>query len=353
MAKEKALTYFLFLFIFFSSCEEFYNPKIELIEGQLVVEALITNNLSSSFVHLTNTTSFYDKQPPTPVSGALVELVEINGKAIQGIENSPGYFIFNSVPLTGRNYKLRILIKKDIYESEPVTMPPLPTLSDLNTEHKEKKIYITDGYGVPQAYNQQGREINVDLPVSTSLSYYRFNVRSILEWTWDATVKNAPPPPTVYGWLSYYQNDKFNLAGPREFSPTEKIEKYPLLMISYNAKDYLHSDSLISNGWILIIDQFGTSKGSFEYHEKLNSQFAADGSLFDPVQTQIYGNITCITDRTKVVFGYFDLNSSRQYRYYFNLSSPFTNVILRQIFRYPYIPDDGQTRDGSPAWWER
>ena len=347
-----SLIYFPFLLILLSSCEEYYNPVIDITEGQLVVEAVITNDPSRNFVHLTKSRSFYDETPPEAVSGARVELVEINSKVFQGVESGPGNFNFNTVPVAGKNYKLRVLVRKDTYESEVVTMPPLPTISNFYTGHKESKIYVTDGYGFPQAFNVIGREIYADASVTSSLSYYRFDVRSVLEWTWDSTVTSAPPPPTMYGWISF-QNDKFNLAGPKIFSQTEKIEKHPLLMVSYNAKDYLHSDTLISNGWILIIDQFGTSKGSYEYHEKLNSQFAADGSLFDPVQTQIYGNITCKTDPAKMVFGYFDLNSYRQYRYYLNLSSPMSAVTLRQIFRYPFIPDFGQTREGIPDWWER
>lgn len=349
---SKALIYFSILLILLSSCEEYYTPDIDIVDGHLVVEAMITNDPLRNFVHLTTTQNFYDNQLPGAIVGARVELVEIPGKVIQGVENVSGYFYFNMVPVTGRNYKLRILLKKDTYESEVVTMPPLPTITSFYTGHAVKKEYRTDGYGVPVAYDIQGREIYVDLPVYNSLSYYRFNVRSVIEWIYTPQVE-GPPPPQINGWLSYYETDKFNLAGPKKFSQTEIIEKHPLLMVSYKASDYLHSDTLVSNGWILIIDQFGTSKGSFEYHEKLNSQFAADGSLFDPIQTQIYGNITCKTDPAKIVFGYFDMNSYRQYRYYLNLSGPNTAITLRQIFQYPDIPDSGQTEGLPPEWWEK
>ena len=124
------------------------------------------------------------------------------------------------------------------------------------------------------------------------------------------------------------------------------------MTLPYNAKElYLLPDSIM-NGWIMIIDQFGTSTGSYQYHEKLNSQFAADGSLFDPIQTQIYGNITCKTDPSKIVYGYFDLNSYRQYRYYLYISNPNAAIILRQIFSYPNIPDDGDQMFSPPDWWE-
>ena len=347
------LIYFVFLLILFASCEEYYTPTIDKIDGQLVVEAQITNDATKSFVHLTRTRDFYSKLPAETVAGAKVELVEINGSVATGNENITGYFTFNTTPVTGKNYKLRITIGKDTYESETVTMPPVPIISNFYTEHKEEKVYRTDGYGIPSAYTVQGREIYIEAPVTSALSHYRFYTRSVIEWSFNPPSVFGPPPPTIYGWKSFYQNANFNLTGPKKFSAaTDMIEKQPLLMLSYNAGEYINTDTLVTHGWIIIVDQYGTSAGSFDYHQKLNSQFAADGSLFDPIQTQIYGNITCKTDPSKIVFGYFDLNSYQQIRYYMYLSSPQASVPLRQLFRYPFIPDEGQTVGSPPAWFE-
>jgi hypothetical protein len=296
-----------------------------------------------------------------------VELIENQGNKIKSTESSAGYYLFNSTPVSGKNYFLRIKIVNDIYESEEVTMPPIPTITNFYTEHVVKKVYVTNGEGVPIPFDRQGREIYVDIPVTNSLSHYRFDVRSVLEWTWDSIPKPFSPTPTAYGWNSYKQNEKFNIAGPTNFSQTNIIEKHPLLMISYDPLDYLYTDTLVSRGWILIIEQLGTSTGSFEYHEKLNSQFAADGSLFDPIQNQVVGNILCKSNPSNIVFGYFDLNSYQQYRYYFNLSIPPGVITLRQIFRYPEIPKENgimrtQPIKGPPdevppplpppVWWE-
>jgi len=350
---RKELIYFSFLVMLFSSCEERYTPAIDTVEGQLVVEALITNVQSWNFVHLTTTSSFYDNLPPAAVSGATVDLIQINGGVvIPGVESVSGYFYFNALPEIGKSYKLRISLNKDTYESEVVTMPTLPTITNFYTENVVKKKYVTDGYGVPVAYDVPGREIYTDLPVTNTLSYYRFNIRSIIEWVYNPPSTMGPPPPSIYGWKSFYETSEFNIAGPKTFSQSGNIEKHPLLMLGYKPGDYLLTDTLAFHGWILIIDQFGTPKGSYEYHEKMNSQFAADGSLFDPIQTQIYGNITCKTDPSKIVFGYFDMNSYQQIRYYLNMSVPNAPVTLRQIFRYPDIPGDGRVTGFPPNWYE-
>jgi hypothetical protein len=349
----KKLIYFSYLLLLFTSCEEYYTPVIDTVGGQLVVEALLTNDASKNFVRLTKTRSFYDKLPPLAALNAKVALVGIDGIAIRASESIPGNFTFNSIPVAGKNYKLRITYNNDTYESEMVMMPPVPTYDNFYTENVEKKIYKTDGDGVPSAHYIQGREVYIDAPVSSVLSYYRFETRSISEWVYAPPGLSGPAPPPLYGWQSFFENSKFNIAGPKKFSQNEKIEKQPLTLLSYRSSDYLESDSLVSLGWILIIDQFGTSKGSYEYHEKLNSQFAADGSLFDPIQTQVYGNITCITDHSKNVFGYFDLNSYKQFRYYLYITGPEYPGTLRQIFRYPNIPYAGESLGFTPDWWER
>src|SRR5665648_11373 len=349
---NKRLIYFYLLIFLLSSCEEKYIPRIDNIEGQLVVEAQITNDTTKNFVHLTKTTSFYDKQNSAVVTGASVDLIEINGRTIHGKVNGPGFFTFSSVPLSGKNYKLRIIIQNYTYESEVVTMPPIPSILSFYTGHIERKEYLTDGYGVPMAYQVKEREIYIDAPMTAELSNYRFNTRAVLEWSWYPASVFGPPPPAHFGWQAHYPNSDFNIAGPKKFSQTGKIEKHPIMTLPYNAKELFLKPDSVMNGWIMIIDQYGTSNGSYEYHEKLNSQFAADGSLFDPIQTQIYGNITCISDPSKIVFGYFDLNSYRQYRYYLYISNPNAAVIQRQIFNYPLITEEGDVKFTPPVWWE-
>jgi len=349
---NKKLTYFYLLILLLSSCEEKYTPVIDTIDGQLVVEAQITNDPTKNFVHLTKTTGFYDMQSSSVVTGASVELVEINGRTIQGNTNGPGFFNFSTLPVAGKNYKLRIIVQNYTYESEVVTMPPIPSILSFYTGHIVRKEYVTDAYGTPIANEVTGREIYVDAPMTAELSNYRFNMRAVLEWSWYPMSPFGPPPPAHFGWQSHYPKSDFNIAGPKKFSQTGKIEKHPLMTLPYNAKELFLLPDSVMNGWIMIIDQYGTSKGSYDYHEKLNSQFAADGSLFDPIQTQIYGNITCISDPSKIVFGYFDLNSYRQYRYFLYVTSPNAAVIQRQIFNYPLIPEEGDVKFTPPAWWE-
>lgn len=362
---SKEIYYLIVMMLIFSSCEKIYRPPMDTVSGQLVVDAQISNDISRNVVHLTRTRSFYDDLPVLAVSGATVSLIQIGGPTLRGYESSSGNYAFNAVPESGKQYFLRIIIQSDTYESKAVTMPPLPTISNFYTTEVLTKYNENSGESTPRTYEKLGREVDVDLPLNDALSHYRFSLRSMIEWSWDSIPGTLFPD--AYGWYSYQNNERFHLVGPKDLGETGKVIKHPLFTISYSPLEYFHSSlrSLIAVGWILFIDQYGISKESYHYHEQLNNQFAATGSLFDPVQTQIYGNILCKTKPSEIVYGFFDLYSYKHYRYFLKLPTPPLAIIIRPIFRFPVIPFDGEVRAIMPSalnpypdpikppdWWE-
>jgi hypothetical protein len=342
------LALFLALFV---SCEEYYKPDLDTVSGILVVESKLTNEPTKNFVQLSMTQDFYGTTEAEKVTGAKVELVQVGGNTLKGSDNGTGYFTFPSVPIPGKTYYLKITNQKDIYQSETVLMPPVPQIDSLYTVHNIEKSYVTDISGNPELVETPGRIIYIDAPITTSLQYYRFDLRAILQWTY--TPPN-PLAPTWYGWKSKSELGTFNIAGPKEFSSSTKVTKHPIRSLAYNNQTYLDSAAQVGRGWILILDEYGTSKSSYDFHEKLNKQFSAEGSLFDPVITQVYGNIHCTSDASKTALGFFELSSYRQYRYFLNLGqSENSKAVQRRLSRYPDIPYiDGYLVGTTPAFWE-
>jgi len=342
----------LFVFIL-TSCEEYYNPAIDVVPAILVVDAQISNDSQHSYVKLSITSDFYNRTPTDWVTGANVKLIEGGNHIIQGYEQTTGYFTFAELPVTGNRYYIRITYNGDIYESNSVTMPPLPAIDSLYTKPALIQGYQLNINGAPFLVETPGREICIDAPITNALQYYRFSDRAILQWVYNPPSSHGPPPPTWFGWKSIHDNGLFNLAGPKNFRISAKVRQHPLISLGYDGRAYLYSDE-IPAGWILIIDQYGITKESYDFHVKMNQQFSAEGNLFDPVQTQIYGNIHCVTDSEKLVLGFFDLNSYRQHRYFLILGNgPDNQVVQRQVDRYLEIPEDGYYQDGTrPDFWE-
>lgn len=351
---RKGLIYLALIAALFVSCEEYYTPEMDETTGILVVESRLTNDPAQNFVKLSMTRDFYSSEPPEKISRAQVDLIEIGGQSSRAFESQTGYYTFQKTPVTGRTYQLRITYMKKIYESELAVMPPLPHIDTLYTKHKIEKQYRTDAFGNPELVDSPGREICIDAPITDNLEYYRFGWQTVLLWFYNPPSSGlGPPPPPLYGWKSRFDGGLFNLAGPKEFSTSGFVRRHPVLSLSYNTKAYLDSSSQSASGWIIIINQYGITKKSHEFHEKLNKQFAAEGSLFDPVLTQVYGNIHCTTDPSKIALGFFDITSYRQYRYYLNLGyGSDSQVIQRRLNRYPEIPRDDYVTGERPYFWE-
>jgi len=254
--------------------------------------------------------------------------------------------------ISGKTYYLKITNQKDIYQSDPVLMPPIPKIDSLYTIQNIEKSYANSAEGSLRLVETLGRTIYIDAPITSTLQYYRFDLRTIVQWTY------TPPDPLApawYGWKSRSVLGTFNLAGPKEFSSSTKVTKHPIHSLAYDYKLYLDSvPPQNGNGWILILDEFGTTKSSYDFHEKLNRQFSAEGSLFDPVITQVYGNIRCTSDPSKTILGFFEINSYRQYRYYLNLGAGGDNQVKqRRLNRYLDIPNtDDYLMGTQPAFWE-
>lgn len=370
-----------FLFLL-GSCEEYYTPALEEMTQVMVVDSHITNDPKQNFIWISKTRNYYSTSAIEWISGALVELVQENFQIIKAREDAPGYYVFPATPVPGKKYRLRITYLKDVFESDYLIMPPIPAIDSLYTRHEIEKVYRTNGYNVPELFDKPGRQIYIDAPTTPELQYYRFNYRAIIQWVFNPLFMNdsstiliyeknatrtntesalALPIPigedtskhVLFGWISKTDNGLFNLAGPKNFSVSERIVKHPIVSLAYNSAEYLDSAVQEPYNWIIILDQYGIPKESYDFHERLNRQFSADGSLFDPVIAQVFGNIHCKSDPDKIVLGFFDLNSYKQYRYYLNLGSGNDiTVVLRQLDQYFDIPDRGFRKDEPPIFWE-
>jgi hypothetical protein len=345
------LALFLTLFV---SCEELYTPNLDVVPGILVVESRLTNNQEKNFVKLSMTQDFYNTTETQEVTNAKVELIQVGGSTLNGIDGGAGYFTFTSSPVPGKEYFLRITNQEDVYQSDTVLMPPVPKIDSLYTIHNVEKSYRTDAYGSPQLVETPGKKIYIDAPITSSLEYYRFDWRAVLQWVYTPPAPAiGPPPPQWFGWKSIYDLGTFNIAGPKEFSSSDKVTKHTIAALAYDPQVYLDSITQVGSNWILILDEYGTTKSSYDFHEKLNKQLSADGSLFDPVLTQVYGNIQCTSDSKKTVLGFFELNSYRQYRYFLNLGyDEASKGVQRRLNQYPEISYEGYLIGERPAFWE-
>lgn len=107
--------FYIFLLLTISACTEKIDFDLSDQVSYLVVDGLLTDELKEHEVHLTRTSSFYDKNKPAGVRNALVTLSDGNGNWVLS-EREPGFYY---TPVmqgeVGKTYTLSILSGDESY----------------------------------------------------------------------------------------------------------------------------------------------------------------------------------------------------------------------------------------------
>lgn len=334
------------------SCEDVYRPEIIEVASLPVIECRITNNPAFNYIIVSKTTKFTGMQTPDPINDAKIEVLKEDGTFYQATHTYLGYYSFNQALETGKRYKLRIILDKELFESSWETMPALPTIEKFYVEPHVQVKYANNLYGIPSKYYTKGFQASVDLPVNERNKYYLFRWHSYLQFVIQKQNFRS------YEWLSFTKSGSDNMAEPSLHSSSNLISKHRLM---FNTLDYLsyldtadHRDRIeaMDLGWIFEIDQYSQSDGAHQFFKSAADQLKAEGQLFDPMYSQIRGNISCTTDPEKHMLGVFDLCSLTRHQYYVS-DIEAGNIYYHKIEPIFDIPYEGTSERIPPVFWQR
>jgi hypothetical protein len=95
--------------------------------------------------------------------------------------------------------------------------------------------------------------------------------------------------------------------------------------------------TLTPYGWVLTCHAYSISEQTYLYYKRVEEFFVQDYKLFDPVPTQIIGNIRCLTDTNEIVLGNFEVVSGRK-KYYGLYWKPHRDSVELKQYRKYYAP---------------
>ncbi|MGI4867809.1 MAG: DUF4249 domain-containing protein [Janthinobacterium lividum] len=87
------------------------------------------------------------------------------------------------------------------------------------------------------------------------------------------------------------------------------VSKYPLLLRPGN-------DARFRFKYSLLVQQYAQSAEEYAYWEKLKKNTESLGTLFDPLPTQLTGNVHCLSDAGELVVGYVGASSMAEKRFF-------------------------------------
>lgn len=344
---------FIFALLMISaSCREEYYPSIDAGENALVVYGLLTNAHVPYAIKLNRAVPYNSNDVQPAVSGALVYVIE-GDKQYLFHETVTGKYTSDTtkfIALSGHRYTLHIETPDGkIYESSSEVLPSPPRLDSIYGSLTDKEYLYRDVHGQLTTHLETGVETLINFTDTSATTHQlRFDPTLLIEYTY-IQQKSTSFPLIVYMWKKVNPNNIVSLTGSDDNART--TSNFPVCFFPLEKYLYdIQSFQSIEN-WILGIKIYTLNDESLDYYQGIVEQTSATGKLFDPITSQLRGNIRCITHPDKLVLGLFETSSYNEITYHIRPGQANNNYFYQLTESIDGIPSSGKSVQERPDFW--
>ncbi len=332
----------------FCGCTEIYIPNVNPEANMLIVEGLITDGAGPFTIKLSESVPFnFDSTSVSrPVSNAKLTITTGKNISYQLLSAANGNYNFPSgfKATIGDSYKLHIeTADGNIYESSSQVLLQPQSFDTI------QGYYTSQNYmDINKRYNTvDGADIRVDLfnqaSKNGSSPLCRFKTNITVQFTYEDPVTDATIWHWFYfGWHSFTLNGTENITDERSLSPNGIIKNHSVGFVPFGINSYGYSmpPSAQVIYYYLRCNQYTINADTYNFYKAANTQLIASGKIFDPVTSQLYGNMKCINNPSKIVLGLFEVSSVTQSAFII-IPSKSTNQVWLSKSKYIEIPFAG------------
>jgi hypothetical protein len=282
--------------------DPFSAPKREAGVQFLVVDGAYRPN-DTTEIQLSRTVNLGATELPPREQGALVEIENENGQRARLNEVSPGRYVLPPGQVVGARVKLRIATaNRALYESafaDVLTTPPIESVSHA--------FSATDGLDYL---------LSTRAPSEVTL-YLRWEF--LETWTYTAAfesvlrfVDGRIEPRLERNFLCWQTRASNNILigstiGVRDgVIANKKVLNIPA------------RDEKVRIRHSVLVRQQAITREAYDYWEQLAKNSQNLGSLFDPIPSELPGNIVCLSNPEEPVLGYFSAAAVAEKRAFFD-----------------------------------
>ncbi|MGI9543318.1 MAG: DUF4249 domain-containing protein [Cyclobacteriaceae bacterium] len=243
------------------SCEEPYTIDQQQVAPSIVIEGLVTNQLTNHYIKINRTTDFYSTGATPRVSGAQVEVTDNDGNIFIYQEETPGVY-YSEDPyqgIEGNLYRLSVVVDSKTYIAEEELRPVTSIDSLTYYLDEEQQRDLADQNGLDP--DEEGR------------------IYEVLLYT-----KEPQETQDYYLFKFYRDGELFNFDGEDVY---------------YSDDEYLQEniDGVAFNEWYKLgemakIEMFSITRNAYLYYNDLDITLNNDGGLFSPLPSNPRSNIT-------------------------------------------------------------
>lgn len=294
------------LFVIYSCVEPFSPPEVNSDQGYLVIDGFLNVGSDTSWIELSHTQNTNATQPIAKEPKAKVVVEQENGLTYPFTEKGNGsYFLLPQTFSKTVKYRLRIkTVSGSEYLSDYVEVKNTPPIDSIAGKFDER---------------QNGMVMQVNTHDATNKTrFYRWK----FEETWEyraayysalEAITNANKEREIITrrndinlcWRTLKSGNI--LLGSTIKLSQDIIKDLPLTTV-------LASTNKLYIKYSILVKQYGLTQDAFEYWTSLAKTTEGTGSLFDPLPSQITGNIKNTADGQELVFGYFSASVEQKKR---------------------------------------
>lgn len=329
-------------------CHELYDyNQIDSKQKVLVVEGAVTNDFGPYSIHLSEAVPF-SQGKSTNIKGAKVYIKDNSENLIYSFyDKKNGLYQSDSASFRGKignTYTLHITTSDGLeFKSSACTIGLESKIDSIYGFNEPMLLYpkesagnLEDIYGNAfhiyadisfKANQPQNTRIDVILASPFIMDEYHYIYSSIyvIVPKYDANHNIIGMERKLDG---YQKTDSFDIQSgsfstkllnkfpiiktSNDYSSGSKIKKAPLAFMNETGSSEKIDDSTFFSwppNWIAQIKAYTISNDAFNYYYNVIKQLDAKNNFFEPIPVQLIGNIMCVSDSTKPVFGLFEANS--------------------------------------------
>lgn len=289
-------------------CVDPYQPPFtNEITNVLVVDGFINTTDHSATVKLTRAIHLSDTNAPAPEKNAIVLIEEQGGATMALDEKGNGNYMGKGMALNNsKKYRLLVTTKSaKKYVSEFIVLQQTPPIDSVRWEasHDGVRIYVNthDPSGTKPFYRWNFGETwqyNSVFDSSVKLVNGAVVVRSIGDQLFDC-------------WKTVPSYDILVSSTMRLKETT--IHDFPITFIPKGSQK-------LTKRYSVVVNQFSICKEAYDYWQQLRKTTTNLGGLFDPLPSQVTGNLHGESDPLESVLGFFSGGSVTSKRIFISLN---------------------------------
>jgi len=298
----KPLFLYIPLLLVLSTCVKPFIPNINKYERVIVIDGTLTDDGTPPIVYI----SYSSNQKGSnveKVAGAVVSILTSDGQKYNLTETNKGTYTYTQsmFPVTiGTSYQLVVQNEGQVFISTMEKITPSSPITDISFQVK------SDASGV-----------NLFISTQELDSASRYYVRRLTE-TWKFYSPIYCPIKSVNKQYCYATSIDDLEPSTTELFTQNRFNRFPFLFIPVSSPKFFYRYSIL-------VEQLSISRSSYTYLNYVKTINESGGSLFDPIPSNMNGNIT---STNAPVIGNFQVSSLKSKRIYIDRSDLPSDIII-------------------------